>query len=233
MWRQDADQCSRRKIFGIVPFACVRLLLVFVTLGCCYAQTAGVQFTYGVPISGFNAIDLPFRYGSVESSTKRYVAGIFGELLFKERIGFEVGALYSRTELTGGTRSVSIWPITNAEAAGGAWHVPISAKYRITRGAIAPFVVAGPVLTRTGVSGQSATVAMSLSGPITTTTNFSESSVSSGWSVGGGADIRIGRGRLSPQVRYMRSDALKCRGCDLPSDFPALNPVYIMVSAGF
>ena len=74
---------------------------------------------------------------------------------------------------------------------------------------------------------------MSLSGPFDTITDFTENVVSSGWSVGGGLDLRIGRVRLSPQVRYMRLGASKCRGCDLPSEFPALNPVYVMVGAGF
>ena len=122
----------------MAPLTCLRLLLLLTLLGGCHAQTPGLQFTYGIPVSGLKAVDLPFRYGSVQSSTKRYVAGIFAELLFKERIGFEVGALYRPIELTGATRSVSIWPINNAQAAGGTWLVPISGKYKITRGTVAP-----------------------------------------------------------------------------------------------
>jgi hypothetical protein len=186
-------------------------------------------------VSDWKAVDLPFRYGGVETFTNRYIAGIFGQALFTDRLGFEVGALYRRTHLAGGTRSVSIWPEIRSRAVGGTWLVPLSAKYRITQGKIAPFLVGGPMLIRTGLSGSTdiTDVLPPPGGVAATTRAIKETSWSTGWTVGGGLDIAVGRVRLSPQVRNVHSGALKCTGCGLSADFPAISPVYVMLAAGF
>jgi hypothetical protein len=215
--------------------ACVRLFLALVPVAYCNAQRVGVQLNVGIPVSDFKAVDLPFRYGGVETFTNRYIAGIFGGLQLTERMDFEVGALYRRTHLTGATRAVSIWPEIRSRAVGGTLLIPLSAKYRITRGRIAPFLVGGPMLIRTGLSGSTdiTDVLPPPGGVASTTRVFNETTWSTGWTVGGGLDIRVGRLRLSPQVRYVHSGALKCRACGLSADFPAISPVYVMLGAGF
>jgi opacity protein-like surface antigen len=216
-------------------FACLRLSLVLIALGACHAQSVGIQLIVGVPISDFKTVDQPFRFGGVETFTNRYIAGMFGELRLTERIGFEVGALYRRTHVTGATRAVSIWPEIRSRAVGGTWLVPLSAKYRITRGRVAPFVAGGPAMIHTGLSGSTdiTDVLPPPGGVASTTSAFNETSWSTGWTVGGGLDIAVGRLRLSPQVRYVHSRALQCRVCGLSADFPAISPVYIMLGAGF
>ena len=106
----------------------MRPIFLLLALASSHAQTVGVQLNVGLPVSGFKANDSPFRFGSVESFTNRYIAGVFGELLFGDKVGFEIGALYRRTHVAGETRSVAVYPLLSSRAAGGAWLIPLIDK---------------------------------------------------------------------------------------------------------
>jgi hypothetical protein len=116
----------------------------------------------------------------LEASTARFTIGPSAELLLPLGFGVEVDALYKRSKLT----------TTGGEASSaGSWEFPLLGKFRLPGGALRPYVAGGASFRS---FGQLISFAGTLDGD--------------GWGgvLAGGLEVKVGRVRLSPEIRYTR-----------------------------
>lgn len=146
----------------------------------------GIGLRAGVPMSdAFDSVKTgEFDF---ESVTKRFTGGPSLELFLPMGLGAEVDFLYKRTEMTL-TESPDAEAVTTKKTT-GIWEIPVLGKFRFPGAGMRPFVGAGG-------SYRSFGDLPSIS------TNLNDT----GWGVvlAGGLEIKIGRVRLSPELRYTR-----------------------------
>ncbi len=156
-----------------------------------------VGFRAGIPLTdAFQSA----RSGSIslKSTTRNFTIGPSAELLLPFGLGIEVEALYKRT-------TVAVQDAAQqGEGAGagttGSWEFPLLAKLRLPGAGLRPYVAAGAAFRRFGELAQFAT------GPDRST---------SGFVIGGGLELKIGRLRVAPELRYTRWKPAATGGADL------------------
>jgi opacity protein-like surface antigen len=197
------------------------------------AQPIGVQFKVGIPITGFNAYDYPFRT-VLQTFSNRYVIGPAVEVHLPSRFAVELDATYQRVHLNGS--SVSGGGTDNLNASGHAWDFPILAKYRFLHRPITPFVVAGPAIRWLEFSGSE----MRRTNIGTSVMALADSNVGVGWAVGGGLELKVKSIRISPELRYTSFGNFTCSQClgltlsgASFTAFPPLNSTAVMLGVGF
>ncbi len=152
---------------------------------------AGDWFAIGVragaPLSdAFESVKREsFRFNP---STARFTIGPTAELFLPFGLGLEADLLYRRTEMKVTQAAGSGEPSASKETVGN-WDIPLLAKFRFPGAGLRLFVTAGGAYRSFGDLPALAT-------------NLKDS----GWGLvlGGGLQIKIGRLRLSPELRFTR-----------------------------
>lgn len=177
------------------------------------AQEIRLGFKAGVPATAYFETG---RSGSLHGSadysaaTRRYVAGPSAEWQITNRFGFELDALYHRMGYVAiveffdsasgaGSRSA-------VDVKGNSWDFPLMAKYRLGRA----FAAGGGTLRYAGpVRGRGTLITYNLAAGTSTETTVDTSDPSElrkrlypGLTAGAGLELRAGRLRLLPEIRY-------------------------------
>jgi hypothetical protein len=156
-----------------------------------------------------------YTYGDYSQATRRYTFGVSAEWHPWQSLGFEVDALYKRMGYVSFEYSFNDGPIYiyALDVKGNSWEFPVLAKYRFRRG-LHPYVASGGAFRYIGpVRGRGSNVFdghLLPGGAITVTpidtrnppeldTRFFPGIVGAG-----GIELRVGRFRLLPEVRYTR-----------------------------
>jgi opacity protein-like surface antigen len=168
------------------------------------AQPLSFGIKAGVPMTDF----LDTASGSqtsITSTTNRYIVGPTLELKLPLGFGVEVDALYRHFRYNSVASLVDA--VSTLNTSGGAWEFPILVKKRLLRGPIRPFVDAGISFNK--IAGLSQTVeTVVFPNRVTSTTNSSpaelKDSSSSGFTMGGGVEIKALLLRVTPEIRYTR-----------------------------
>ena len=165
-----------------------------------FGQVFSVGVKGGVPITdAFHAIQ--GEPASYFTNTKRYLIGPTGELHLPLGFSVEVDALYKRlgyqylANPTTGTVA--------AQTVANSWEFPLLIKWALPAGPIRPFVDAGASFRHiSGVHQIQETFGVGN----TSTRNPVEfhKSTDEGFAFGGGLEFKLGRLRISPEVRYTR-----------------------------
>ena len=141
----------------------------------------------GAPLSdAFESVKREsFRF---DPSTARFTIGPSAELFLPFGFGVEADLLYRRTEMKVTRPGAGGEPSVSKETVGN-WDIPLLAKFRFPGAGLRLFVTAGGAYRSFGSLPSLAT-------------NLKES----GWGfvMGGGLQIKIGRLRLSPELRFTR-----------------------------
>jgi opacity protein-like surface antigen len=142
---------------------------------------------------------------SINSTTNRYIVGPTLELRLPAGFGVEVDALYRHFSYNSSASLVDA--ISTLNTSGSAWEFPLLLKKRFMHGPIRPFLDAGVSFDK--ISGLSQTVqTVVFPNRTTTTTNSNPSELkndfSSGFTIGGGVEVKALLLRVTPEVRYTR-----------------------------
>jgi opacity protein-like surface antigen len=191
-------------MFSKVPLPMNRFLAaLFFTAAVAPAQTFSFGAKGGVPLTDFMGIGYPLT----SSTTNRYIIGVGLEARLSSRLAVEFDILYRHLNYRD---SYFVSPLANGteHVTAGDWELPLLLKYRLTRGAVRPYVSAGPALDALSVSN-SFVVSPSPLGinvPTTTGKNSTSAAIQSkaaiGPTAGFGLDIHAGALRFSPEIRY-------------------------------
>jgi opacity protein-like surface antigen len=197
------------------------------------AQSMSVSAKGGIPITEFETTE-SYRYGSLSASTNRYLIGPAVEVRLPGRFAIEFDALYQRLHVRGTTRAVAIYPDYSTRADGHAWQLPVLAKYRLLPGPVSPFIAGGPAFRRSTLSGTVMVTNVNQAGaPVSTSRALDEKQFETGWTVGGGVELRLGPLRIAPEFRYSRFGDFNCSSCGFSSNIPALDSTSVMLGVGF
>lgn len=186
---------ANRRIFCNVPThiqsrKSARTAAKFATLALLAAATAAAQsFSFGlkggVPLTnGFS----DFTENGVDtivhtfSTSKRYIIGPTAELHVPLGFSVEADALYRPLDLEVNTRVISLQTITVNSSSKASWEFPILVKYRFPIPVVKPYLDAGP----------------SFRAKSSDITRLSDR----GLTLGGGVELKLGRVRLGPELRY-------------------------------
>ncbi len=198
------------------------------------AQTFGLQFKGGLPVSGFETqsrtIFSPACADDFRISSSRYSVGAAGELRLPRHFGIEVDAIYRRVHLNGASCGIGPGNAYDFSTRGNSWEFPFLLKYRFLDRPAAPFVSFGPAVRHIGYSGVYHTTENS-GAPFVS--NPEESHVDAGYSFGAGMDLRVGLVRISPEVRYSKYAATGCDLCAGRSAPLRLAPLELLLGIGF
>jgi opacity protein-like surface antigen len=141
---------------------------------------------------------------SITSTTNRYIVGPAVELRLPAGFGVEADALYRHFRFNSSATLVDA--ISTLSTTGSAWEFPILLKKRFMGGPIRPFVAAGVSFDK--VTGLSQTVSTLSLNRITTTSNSNPAELkddfSSGFTIGGGVEVKALLIRVTPEIRYTR-----------------------------
>jgi hypothetical protein len=117
--------------------------------------------------------------------SKRYIVGPTVGLRLPFGLGVQLDALYRKVAFRSNTG------VSQPEFTASSWQFPLLVKYRFAGVIIHPFLEAGPVFHHLS------DITISGTGPDT------------GVVFGGGVEIKLGKMRLSPEVRYTRWGGVK------------------------
>lgn len=178
-------------------------LLLFTTVLACPAQIVSFGVKAGVP-----ATDAPFQIVTFRDKV-RWTVGPTMEVRITRDFSFELDALYRGSKIEGQTfaGSLSSPSVFWTQGDTRAWDFPFLLKYRILHGPVRPFVNAGLSLTH-----ETADSTSYCSGPLCPSSGdqLFSSWVSRGNSnrrgevVGVGLEMRAGRIKIAPELRYTR-----------------------------
>jgi hypothetical protein len=133
-------------------------------------------------------------------------------------LSFDLAALFTRMQLQGSARPVSVYPSFSTQRTGTAWEFSVAGKYRLLRRVLAPFVTFGPTFRRIGFTGQNTII--DIPGPpspgevVTTFSDVEETRWQVGLAVGAGMEFRTRFVRFSPELRYSRwASGDACNDC--------------------
>ena len=142
---------------------------------------------------------------SITSTTNRYIVGPTVELRLPLGFGVEADALYRHFRYNSAASLVDA--VATINTSGSAWEFPLLLKKRLFHGPIRPFLDAGISFNKiTGLSQTVQTVVF----PNRTTTSSNDNppelrdSYSSGFTMGGGVEIKALLLRVTPEIRYTR-----------------------------
>jgi len=183
-------------------------ILILLLAPAAFAQPISIGIRGGVPFTGAFS-DQTFPSGSEVfrqySNSNEYVVGPMVEFHLPFGFAVEADALYHPLELTQQFNSGA--SATSASTTFNSWDFPILVKYHILPlPLIKPYVEAGPSFRAT---------AGALSN------YFSKA----GFAIGAGVEVKVGRLRLEPELRYIRwgSDATVTNGSTTATNLAASN----------
>jgi hypothetical protein len=165
----------------------ISILLIAGSVG--WAQHISVGVVGGVPFTGglsdFTTSDtLLNEVTHSYSNSNEYILGPMLEVRLPLSLAIEVDALYHPVNATSsvvvGSRVTEV--TVGSSTSYATWEFPVLGKYRFALPVVSPYVEAGPSFRKTG-SGLSW---------------FS----SSGFTLGGGVEVKVLRLRIAPEVRY-------------------------------
>jgi len=169
-----------------------------------FAQPISIGVKGGVPIT--DAFET-FQGNSAfyATNTKRYLVGPSFQINLPARFSIEIDALYKRLGYQY-NQSLSTGTVTTRTVA-NSWEFPALVRFAITPGPIRPFVAAGgSVRNISGIESVRDTINTGLAPVRVQLNNASEFNKRNdlGFVFGGGLEFRLGRLRITPEVRYTR-----------------------------
>jgi hypothetical protein len=168
--------------------------------GASFAQIFSTGVKAGVPLTDF--VDAAKGdHSAYFTNTKRYTVGPTVEFHLPARFSFEIDALYKRIGFDG--QSVSAGSSTLTGTRGNSWEFPALIKFELFPGPVRPFVDA--VRHLTGIhqvrqilsAGTSSSVELANPPELNKNTDV-------GLAFGAGIALKLGRVRISPELRYTR-----------------------------
>jgi hypothetical protein len=166
----------------------------------------------GVPLTTYFDTGAAFSPIAYSAGTRRYTVGASAERRIGHGLGLEVDALYHRFGYNSSvflfvpTPSLSVFKTTTR---GNSWDFPLLAKYRLGR-RLSPFLDGGGVLRYVGpvrergggtvedlFRGTTSAIVIDTSDPAELHKRFYP-----GLTAGSGVELRAGRLRVLPEVRY-------------------------------
>jgi len=160
------------RLLVLLPPAAVPGCSQFISFG----AIGGVQLTDSYT-------NVPVGNGGSSHSNDRYVVGPTFEFHLPLHLSLEVDALYRRSGF-----SINGFYVGFANVAVNDWQFPVLLKYEFPYGPARPFFDAGLVFREVSSNAVSPLSPLNAS--------------SHGFAVGGGVAIKLGRARLSPQIRF-------------------------------
>lgn len=178
-----------------------------------FGVVAGVSPTAGFPNNTLALNGTPPLYTQFSSRGAGYLVGVMAELPLPRSLAVEVDGIYHPLNFKAATSSVL--PLTSLSNTVLAWNIPVLAKYRAkSRSGLGlfPFVEAGPSFRFSGNQNDTALSRV-------------------GTTAGVGAEIKKGRWRFAPTVRYTRWS----RDRPLQPSIPRSNPnqIEVLLTASF
>jgi opacity protein-like surface antigen len=155
----------------------------------------------GVPIT--DAVDTARGVSSsYVTNTKRYLIGPTIEFHLPARFSIEVDALYKRI----GYQYDAVGPFVYSKTVANSWEFPLLAKFEIIPGPVRPFVDAGVSVRHLGGIKQ---IRQTISGATLNTVELNNATEFNkrndvGFTAGFGVAFKMGRVRISPELRYTR-----------------------------
>lgn len=188
----SSAQRGRRNRSDVHYVTLSRMRLLSPLFGVCLLNLSAAAF--GQPLSfgviGGASLTQDFEdrtVGEVKaySTPKRWIVGAMAEVHLPLHLSVEVDGLYHELKFTnafvepnGTLNSVSPAPVVT-------WEIPVLVKYRFLMPVVRPFVEAGPCFRAAG--------------------NLNGASPSDhGFTLGGGAELRLWKLKIAPQIRYLR-----------------------------
>jgi hypothetical protein len=162
-------------------------VILLAAVSTAWAQPFAVGVKGGIPLtdglSNFHQLQVDLTTHTY-SDSKQYIVGPMVELRLPLSLAIEADALYRPVNLTTDTQVTPTGPIFHTSRDVYTWEFPIVGKYRLPLPVVKPYVEAGPSFRKTGsglswVSDKGATI-------------------------GGGVELKVGRLRIGPEVRYSR-----------------------------
>ena len=138
------------------------------------------------------------------TNTKRYTVGPTVEFHLPARYSLEIDALYKRFGFDG--QAVTADGSTLIGTRGNSWEFPILAKFEVVPGPVRPFVDAGASIRHISGIKQVRQIVSAGTLSIVELNNPPEFNKSTdiGLAFGAGIALKLGRVRISPELRYTR-----------------------------
>jgi hypothetical protein len=177
-------------------------LLLALTAGSALAQPVSIGVKAGVPIT--DAFEtLRGNQAAYFTNTHRYLIGGTVQLNLPLRFAIELDALYKRL----GYQYEQSGPLLVSHTVANSWEFPLLGKFAIIGGPLRPFVDAGASLRHiSGIEQINRTI--NAAGQIVdvTVSNATEFNKRNdvGFVFGGGIELKLGRLRITPELRYTR-----------------------------
>jgi hypothetical protein len=201
-----------------VPFLLRLLLWGLAATAPQFAQSLLLGFKAGIPMTQYfdtrSAASLSSS-ADYSAATRRYTAGVSAEWRSETVLGIEADVLYKRMGYVGIIHTIDSSRGISTTAAfdikGDSWDFPILLKYRFRRklhpyasgGGVVRYV--GPVQARGEETAQDLVAGTTTRTPIDTADPFDlRKRFYPGVSAGSGVELRRGRLRLLPELRYTR-----------------------------
>ena len=195
--------------------------LVFFCLTSTFAQGLHAGLQAGVPLTEY--FDAGFYNaglhggGPYASATRRYTLGAFAEWDATPALGLQAGVLYHRIGysalLNYFDSATGAFLDSSFHVKGSSWDSPLMARYRFGRRRVRPYLAAGGVLRYIGpvheIGALSTGSFISIPNTITLTLDTGQPNelrkrFYPGFTAAGGVELRAGRLRLAPELRYTR-----------------------------
>ena len=179
------------------------LIVCLAMAGASFAQPVSVGVKAGVPLTDF--VDAAKGNQSAYfTNTKRYTVGGTIELHLPARFSIEFDALYKRFGFDG--QFVSAGSTTLTGTRGNSWEFPLLAKFELFPGPVRPFVDAGVSIRHiTGIKQVRQVISAGTfsSVEVNNPPEFNKAT-DLGLAFGAGISLKLGRVRISPELRFTR-----------------------------
>ncbi len=196
---------------AVIAARCCAVVCAAASVVPAFAQEVRAGLKAGVPLTPY------YRTGTNETpeirtestaATRRYTLGATAELRLGDHFGFELDALFRRTGyvLITATHREGVLTRYAIDTKGNSWDFPLLAKCRF-RGVATPYLAAGGALRYLGPIRGRGEVAIDngMATPIDTTDPpETRKRLYPGVVAACGLEIRVGRLRVLPEVRYTR-----------------------------
>jgi hypothetical protein len=213
-----------------IPVAC----LFFLTATCVFAQHVEFGIKTGVPHTDI----MQTAFGGFDAQTKGYTVGPVMNIHIPGPLSVEIGTMYKRIDQQGPVVTilgytcleceegpVAIRTIQSTSKAGHSWEFPVAVQYHVPFRSLRPYVEGGISFNRLSdvlapYQPPNPLVFPLGNPPVGAVLGPSVTSISrTGFLAGGGVDIKLPTGHLTPGVRYTRY------GEERGSFFPSTNAV--------
>lgn len=179
------------------------MFVLLALAGASFAQPVSIGVKAGVPLTDF--VDAAKGNESAYfTNTKRYTVGGTIEFHLPARFSIEIDALYKRFGFDG--QSVSAGSTTLTGTRGNSWEFPMLVKFEMVPGPVRPFVDAGASIRHlTGIKQVRQVISAGTfsSVEVNDPPEFNKAT-DLGLTFGAGIAFKVGRVRISPELRYTR-----------------------------